>query len=506
MKSAHHIMVGIGVIAASVCAGSLVSHAATETIVVEPPLHHYTLYLDLSDSAVFSFKSQIFDAIEPANWKVKVTVETTADTVTFEPKPGASLEDLRGQVTIITRMYTLMVTIRPAKTAEQVKRAVLVKHASLNDVVLMAAKKIASEQLVQANKRHEEELKKRENAHQADIDRVQRESTERTLLTEMHRMHATTRLLDDVESCDGEGVAICGQQWSPLDRYGVLRLVITNRMPDEIEIVGVQALDKQRIRDHASMVRIGDGQPAPSGSVRARLGRMETITVSVTLSEPKKLGDHIQLGLNIAGRAGPMFQTIDLRPPRPKPGEGLITLGLQGIAGAVWLANPVETDKLGATSTTGLALRVRYGFNRRVSFEGELAGARSGNAQFDGMMFEDQEGQIARSAALGRILVGGALHFGQKYRPQIRAGLGFQGVSHNSRFTPTGGLERSGPEVDFEVAGLWMVGLGLDARLSRNWTAGLGASFVGVATSLGGEGIEGSFEGGLHLSYGWTPR
>ena len=179
----------------------------------------------------------------------------------------------------------------------------------------------------------------------------------------------------------------------------------------------------------------------------------------------------------------------------------MITLGVQGILGAVWLTNPVQTDTLGAAMTTGLGLQVRYGINRLLSFEGELAGTRSGDVSWTGM-YQAQEGEISRNATLGRVLAGGLLHFGEKYRPLVRAGLGFQGVSHGSQFTPTGGIEGDGPGGDFELAGLWMVGIGFDASLGEHWTAGIGARFVGVAS---GEGSKRSFESGLHLSYQWVP-
>lgn len=187
-----------------------------------------------------------------------------------------------------------------------------------------------------------------------------------------------------------------------------------------------------------------------------------------------------------------------------KPGDpGLVTLSLQGIAGAVWLANPVDPTQLGATSTAGLALKVRYGFNTRWSFETELAGARSGSTSWDGMMYENQEGEISRDATLGRVLLGGLLHFGDKYRPIFRLGVGFQGVSHGSRFVPATGAERDGPGDGFAVDGLWTVGLGFEARLGRNWTFGLGANFVSVASDK--SGLSSSVEGGLNLSYGWIP-
>ena len=59
-------------------------------------------------------------------------------------------------------------------------------------------------------------------------------------------------------------------------------------------------------------------------------------------------------------------------------------------------------------------------------------------------------------------------------------------------------------KMDSRPTGLYYVGLGFEAKIHRGWTAGLGASFIGVAQGLTGQG---SIEAGLHLSYEWnSPR
>ena len=185
---------------------------------------------------------------------------------------------------------------------------------------------------------------------------------------------------------------------------------------------------------------------------------------------------------------------------RDREARGRVTIQVQPMYGAIWLANPLRADKLEATSLTGLGLRVAYGFNRYFSLEGELAAASSGSAGFDGMTFQDQQGVVLRNARLGRAQLGGMLRLGQTYVPTARLGIGFQGISHNTRFVPETGGEMAGPDLGFEAKAYFSFGAGFDVRLGNRWSIGWLASF---AQSIGTE--ISSVTTGIHLSYGWKP-
>lgn len=339
-----------------------------------------------------------------------------------------------------------------------------------------------------------------------DVPEPEKHSTaetneEITILTQLLELTS----LSNGRPCEGDALVVCKQRWTPFKDYGVLRFILSNRTNKEQRINSIAVHDEFGAQDRSGFVSMDGERPTRSTKVNATLASNQSVVLAVTVRQPDQMGRTVKVALSTVGRSLPTVMTIDLD-PEPEIGEGLVTLSLQGIAGAVWLANPIEPSTLRATSTGGVVLRGRYGFNERLSLEGEIGYARSGVASWNDMTFDSQEGQIARDAACGRVLVGGLVHLGEKYRPLVRAGLGFQGVSHKARFTPSGGTEQAGPDVDFEMAGLWMVGLGFEAKLGEHWTAGLGATFVGVAKSLGGSGLEGSFEGGLHVSYGWTPQ
>ena len=302
----------------------------------------------------------------------------------------------------------------------------------------------------------------------------------------------------------GIGLDLCRQHWTLFKHFGVLRFLLSNNTGDRQVIDRIAIHDDSGTNDHTGVVSVGGGKPTKSTQIHASLAPGQSIVMAVSVRRPDHVRSTVKVALSTVGRSLPTVMTVNLD-PEPEVGDGLITLSLQGIVGAVWLSNPVSPGQLIATSSTGLAARVRYGFNRRWSFEGELAGVRSASVRWSGMTFENQQGEVERDAILGRVLVGGLLHFGHRYRPLIRAGLGFRAVGYRSLFIPTTGEDQTGPGNGFAADGLYYVGLGFEAQLREHWTAGISATFVGIANRLSGEGLSGSVEAGLHVSYGWTP-
>jgi hypothetical protein len=169
--------------------------------------------------------------------------------------------------------------------------------------------------------------------------------------------------------------------------------------------------------------------------------------------------------------------------------RGRVTLHLQAVGGAIWLPSPMDTDELAATSVQGLGMRATYGFTTALAFEGEIVGARTGEASFDGGM--------SRSASLMRVQVGGALRFGEKIVPLVRLGVGLQ-VGMTEAQMPDSAESAFAASVPFTV------GIGVDYRLGSTLLLGIGATATGAlqgsndASKLG-------IEAGMHLGYSWRP-
>jgi hypothetical protein len=112
--------------------------------------------------------------------------------------------------------------------------------------------------------------------------------------------------------------------------------------------------------------------------------------------------------------------------------------------------------------------------------------------------FNGQQGDLLRSAKLGRVSFGGALRLSSgRYIPVLRLGLGLQGASHTAEME-VGGVRMAGPEVEFEFNPLWFFGAGMDTRLGSHLVAGVGL----LVEQLVGSSSR-SLEAGVHLGYSW---
>ena len=166
------------------------------------------------------------------------------------------------------------------------------------------------------------------------------------MLNEVPALEYHSTLLGGSRSCRGTEIEVCARRWTTFERFGVLQVVLRNRTEATIELDRIQAHNKRGTRDHASLVRFDKDRPVPGADVHVKLKPGQQVEMSLTVHDPALVGNQVQLALSTVGRSLPMITVVDLDPPPPppKPGEGLITLGLQGIAGAVWLTNPVQTD------------------------------------------------------------------------------------------------------------------------------------------------------------------
>lgn len=188
------------------------------------------------------------------------------------------------------------------------------------------------------------------------------------------------------------------------------------------------------------------------------------------------------------------------RERRDREALGRVTLQLQPLFGAMWLANPLEDSPLGMASVNGFSVRAAYGFNRFLSVEGELSGAFSGPARFSGMAYNNMQGVLTRDAQFGRAQIGGLLKLGHRYVPTLRLGIGLQGTDHRAEFTPEGGQSVDGPELGFQAKAYFTFGAGFDVRFGNGWLAGLDATFAQLIADESSVLLI-----GLHVGYSWQP-
>ncbi len=203
-------------------------------------------------------------------------------------------------------------------------------------------------------------------------------------------------------------------------------------------------------------------------------------------------------------------QRIHLVPIPPKELERddltkQIAVSLRILGGAFFIGDNTGQNVIDSTHLTGLGVRVSKGLAKLWAFEAELLGARSGEASFANVNWQGMDGDLVRQASLARVLFGGALRLGDKISPTVRLGVGGQIASHDSSFTTNDGTSMDGPGNSLEFDLLWSVGAGIDVRLGKSWVVGGALSGIGVAKSLSGGGVSGSFEAGVHIGYGWNP-
>lgn len=174
------------------------------------------------------------------------------------------------------------------------------------------------------------------------------------------------------------------------------------------------------------------------------------------------------------------------------------TVSVRGLFGGFWTTAGGDLGGLDGTTMGGFGVRVTKGFFQNLAFEVDAVGGRSGDANFSGMSWSGMTGDVVRRATFGRLQGSGVLRFGDQYVGSMRVGLGIQLASYDSTFT-TGGGPMDGPGDGFEVDGVASVGGGLDVRLGKHATVGVGLAF----TQLWRTGSS-ALEAGLHFGYGWN--
>ena len=182
------------------------------------------------------------------------------------------------------------------------------------------------------------------------------------------------------------------------------------------------------------------------------------------------------------------------------------SLSVHMITGGIWLADSTGLDELEGTYLVGFGARYQKGFASGLAVEIEAAGGRTGQVRFNDASLDDMSGNLEREAFIGRVLLSGAIRFGDPYVTTLRIGLGVQGGSYRSRLVATDGGTELASDSSLELEGIVSFGGGLQARIGESLFAGLDANVVWVANSLSDERQgSGGIQIGINVGYGWLP-
>lgn len=275
-----------------------------------------------------------------------------------------------------------------------------------------------------------------------------------------------------------------------------------------IQFSSIQVFDKNRQRNLATHVSPSPPSSAQSGIVAAVLPG-GSLQGNIAVTDADRLVPPIEIVFTDASTGAPLVLEIErYKQPsmhiddynqmwrqRDRYSQTAVSVRLFG--GGMWLGDRANQQLLAGTGMSGLAVRVQKGYGWGGAIEGELMGGRTGHASFEQVDWNGTRGNINRQASFGRAFAYFAMRFGFKWIFTGRAGLGMQGVHYDSTFE-TGNTTNTGPGDGFEINGLWSLGASLDARFGKNWIIGAATAF---ATPF--NDVSPSFEGGIHIGYGW---
>lgn len=301
------------------------------------------------------------------------------------------------------------------------------------------------------------------------------------------------------------GDLIAVQTWAVAvqgDRY--LKVTIDNQTSSQVELKSVWIRESEHYGEKVEFV--AERGTRTTNDRIALVPPYEQVTGMVLV--PKNMTSPLEsLKVHFLGSTGlPLMvanQIVELYPMpeeerRRRRQARQLGLGVHVLGGGVWLPDGAGMGRLEMTSVTGLTVAFQKGYENGLALEIEATGGRTGEARFSSVTWEGEDGDIMRTASIGRLQAGGALRFGDKYMTALRAGIGVQGVSYDSNFAGTSGT-RTGPGNSFEIGFAVYVGGAFSARFNENWALGISGAFT-EAFSVHARALE----MGLHIRYGWN--
>lgn len=205
----------------------------------------------------------------------------------------------------------------------------------------------------------------------------------------------------------------------------------------------------------------------------------ERLEGELTAERPEQLDSAFVFQVHTRPGVVPAVFRWSDKPPKPERvphNLHKLALSVQSVGGALQL-NGVDGAK-DWTDTVGLGVRATYTALPWLSVTGIVDALRSGDAMLDG---------TATSVAGGRFQAQLMAHFGERFVPYFRAGVGVF----------AGSMSSNAGSSEFRFGGIWGFGVGADAWIGERLVAGIGASY------LDGELL--SAELGVHVGYVWDP-
>jgi hypothetical protein len=352
-----------------------------------------------------------------------------------------------------------------------------------------------------------------EHERSAELERYgARIAAARVMSGEGYLVPAVRRVSDGITA--DVRVSIDGGLWD--NQELITSFVLENARMQPYRAAAIWAVDADGRKSRAELVAVGSPAQPEEGIIawippgkRARMviaipdaARGRFTSMQIHISEPH--------GLNaVMGEAEHWYEWSPLFKPatpeqmeekrREEEARGRVSVHLQAIVGAIWLTDGMGGSQPDAATLTGLGVRGTYSVNRLFAFEAGVMGAKTGEASFADRTVGGMQGELARSASLGRVQLGGVVRLGYRIIPTMRLGVGLQGAGYDTELMAAGG-HVPGPESGLEINGLWYFGGGVDIRLGRYLSAGIAGSFEQLVSSE-----VRSVGAGIHLGYSWNP-
>ena len=505
----------LGIILIVLCA--LPGLASARNIVVEDSVEKLPLDIAINKPLTIAFKSTVLSYWKPEGWKVVVNDEVP-DQLTITAPKNIRPEQVEGLVIVFARLYTLHLVIQPAASKDAGEANVVVYHKDTMQVIQTAIDARVQIEVEKATKAIEakaaEDGRKKDEKHAKEIATERQENerlrTNRDRIVEQALAHAIQEgydihPLEGATDCAGNGIVICGTGWGRGRKDGMLGLTIINNRHSEVEGDALEVFSKvENSPNRAGGVSVKGSDEPFDGVTRIKLPALGRVDLSVVVHEPATVGDSLYVVLK--GPSGVLAaEWVGLKPkPRKK-----ITLSAYGAYGAAWLAEGSGENRTDATSLETLGARVAYSANEQsdVSFslEAALGVAWTGNSQFSSAIVDGVQGDLERSALLGRLQVGGVLRLGKTIRPTVRLGVGAQLASIDSSFVPASGGMSPMESSSIEFGVFLAAGAGVDVWIGEALLLGIGLGFETPLGNVQDDALGRSVGVGLHLGFAWEP-
>lgn len=475
-------------------------------------------------SVVISFEPGI--KLKPVRYSYKgFEVNQRAREVEIVARTGIA-KGTRADTFIVTNKFPLKVKLRIANDPDKTTGYVYVTTRTREQFCrqVLAA---PLQQLAAYKARNEElQIQNREQKEQAEEDAKKTEAqivrTRKVAITEgaLYRRQRYFAVRDTNRETTGPMTARITEAQILTNEQGTLVFFdVNNRDPEQFALAEIRISNQQYPDRHVDIVALDVPRTDNEELVATIPGKTRVHGVIMLPDAMNDELDRLSIELRQPSGVGSVVAAAQSWRLRPVSEEELEeeararqqSLSGRVVTGALWLPDDAGLERLEATRMFGVGVRYLKGFQNKFAFEAEVIAAWTGDASFDGVMVDGTQGQLSRSAVLGRVLLGGMLRFGDKISPNVRIGVGGQALRFNTRFAPVGGgVERD--DSVFAVDALWMFGGGLDIRLNERLITGLSASLVGPLTRAGGEGVglnrnDGLLlELGLRFGYAWDTK